>query len=79
MAGSFFLPDHFPFSSHLASEVTMASATRSTIASVDGSFPAPRKGTAMHVRKRNGSLEAVNVNKVATVRNSRGGSVPSVL
>ena len=64
MAGSFFLPDHFPFSSHLASEVTMASATRSTIASVDGSFPAPRKGTAMHVRKRNGSLEAVNVNKI---------------
>lgn len=64
MAGSFSLPDHFPFSSHLASEVTMASATQSTFASVDGSFPAPRKGAAMHVRKRNGSLEDVNVNKI---------------
>ena len=42
----------------------MASATQSTFASVEGSFPTLRKGTAMHVRKRNGSLEIVDVNKI---------------
>ena len=42
----------------------MVSATQSAFASVEGSFPAPRKGMAMHVRKRNGSLETVDVNKI---------------
>jgi len=42
----------------------MASATQSTFAKVEGSFPPPRKGAAMHVRKRNGTLEPVDVNKI---------------
>ncbi len=64
MVGSFLPARSFPLSSPLASEVIMASPVQSTFASVEESFPAPRRGSAMHVRKRNGSLEAVDVNKI---------------
>src|SRR6516225_2877957 len=56
----------------------MASPVQSTFAIVEGSFPSPRRGSAMHVRKRNGSLEAVDVNKIVRAVERCGGGLGEV-